>query len=101
MALPGPDVKIDHIRTFLEISDCGNFNRAAENLHVTQSTVSARVKAMEERFFIAEVPVDGRRADARLFGDFTHRQSLVAIRQVLVACARQYGVFGATHVNAC
>jgi DNA-binding transcriptional LysR family regulator len=43
-------VKIDHIRTFLEISDCGNFNRAAENLHVTQSTVSARVKALEERF---------------------------------------------------
>ena len=43
-------MKIDHIRTFLEISECGNFNRAAENLHVTQSTVSARVKAMEERF---------------------------------------------------
>jgi DNA-binding transcriptional LysR family regulator len=43
-------LKIDHIRTFLEISECGNFNRAAENLHVTQSTVSARVKAMEERF---------------------------------------------------
>jgi DNA-binding transcriptional LysR family regulator len=43
-------VKIDHIRTFLEISNCGNFNRAAENLNVTQSTVSARVKAMEDRF---------------------------------------------------
>jgi DNA-binding transcriptional LysR family regulator len=43
-------VKIDHIRTFLEISDCGNFNRAAKNLNVTQSTVSARIKAMEERF---------------------------------------------------
>ncbi len=43
-------MKIDHIRTFLEISDCGNFNRAAENLHVTQSTVSARIKAMEDRF---------------------------------------------------
>lgn len=43
-------MKIDHIRTFLEISNCGNFNRAAENLNVTQSTVSARVKAMEERF---------------------------------------------------
>ena len=43
-------MRIDHIRTFLEISDCGNFNRAAENLHVTQSTVSARVKAMEDRF---------------------------------------------------
>ena len=43
-------MKIDHIRTFLEISSCGNFNRAAENLNVTQSTVSARVKAMEDRF---------------------------------------------------
>ena len=50
--LPSPErrVKIDHIRTFLEISNCGNFNRAAETLNVTQSTVSARVKAMEERF---------------------------------------------------
>lgn len=43
-------MKFDHIRTFLEISDCGNFNRAAENLNVTQSTISARVKTMEERF---------------------------------------------------
>lgn len=43
-------MKIEHIRTFLEIAACGNFNRAAENLNVTQSTVSARIKAMEERF---------------------------------------------------
>jgi DNA-binding transcriptional LysR family regulator len=43
-------LKIEHIRTFLEISNCGNFNRAAEILNVTQSTVSARVKAMEVHF---------------------------------------------------
>ena len=43
-------MKIEYIRTFLEISDCGNFNRAAEILNVTQSTVSARVKTMEEYF---------------------------------------------------
>ena len=43
-------MKIDHIRTFLEIATCGNFKRAAGNLNVTQSTVSARVKAMEEQF---------------------------------------------------
>jgi len=43
-------MKLENIRTFLEISDCGNFNRAAENLNVTQSTVSARVKSMEEIF---------------------------------------------------
>jgi len=43
-------MNLDHIRTFLEIADCGNFNRAAENLNVTQSTASGRIKAIEERF---------------------------------------------------
>lgn len=42
-------MNIQQIRTFLEIAACGNFNRAAENLNVTQSTVSARMKAMEDR----------------------------------------------------
>ena len=43
-------MNLDHIRTFLEVAACGNFNRAAENLNVTQSTVSARIKALEDRF---------------------------------------------------
>ncbi len=43
-------MKIDHIMTFLEIAACGNFNRAADNLNVTQSTVSARVKTLEDQF---------------------------------------------------
>jgi DNA-binding transcriptional LysR family regulator len=43
-------MKIEYISTFLEIAECGNFNRAADNLNVTQSTVSARVKSMEDRF---------------------------------------------------
>lgn len=42
-------MNIDHIRTFLEVAATGNFNRAAERLHITQSTVSARVKALEDR----------------------------------------------------
>ena len=43
-------MKIEYISTFLEIAECGNFNRAADHLNVTQSTVSARVKSMEDRF---------------------------------------------------
>lgn len=35
-------------RTFLAIVDRGNFSTAATRLHVTQSTVSARIKALEE-----------------------------------------------------
>lgn len=38
---------IDHIRTFLEVANTGSFQGAAEKLHVTQSTVSTRIKALE------------------------------------------------------
>jgi len=41
-------MNIDLARTFLEIVDTGNFNRAAERLSVTQSTVSMRIKALED-----------------------------------------------------
>ncbi|MFT5260818.1 MAG: DNA-binding transcriptional LysR family regulator [Gammaproteobacteria bacterium] len=38
---------IDHIKTFLEVTTTGSFQLAAEKLHVTQSSVSARIKALE------------------------------------------------------
>ncbi len=41
-------MNIEHVRTFVEIANTGNFNRAAENLNVTQSTVSARIRALED-----------------------------------------------------
>lgn len=40
---------IEHARTFVAISETRNFARAAERLFVTQSTVSARVKALEDQ----------------------------------------------------
>jgi DNA-binding transcriptional LysR family regulator len=40
---------MDQIRTFLEVVEAGSFIRAAESLSVTQSTVSARIKEMENR----------------------------------------------------
>lgn len=36
------------LETFLAIVETGNLNRAAERLHVTQSTVSARLNGLEE-----------------------------------------------------
>ncbi|WP_067864470.1 LysR family transcriptional regulator [Neptuniibacter marinus] len=38
---------IEQARTFLEIIHAGTFARAAERLHVTQTTVTARIKALE------------------------------------------------------
>lgn len=37
------------IKTFLELAVIGNFSRVAERLHITQSTVSARIKVLEDR----------------------------------------------------
>jgi DNA-binding transcriptional LysR family regulator len=41
-------VRIDDVRTFLEVATSGSFSAAANRLHVTQSTVSARIHALEE-----------------------------------------------------
>ncbi|GMG86171.1 LysR substrate-binding domain-containing protein [Biformimicrobium ophioploci] len=37
------------LRTFLEVARCRHFGRAAENLYLTQSAVSARVKQLEAK----------------------------------------------------
>jgi DNA-binding transcriptional LysR family regulator len=42
-------MNLDHVRTFLEIAGAGSFHRAADTLNITQSTVSARIKVLEER----------------------------------------------------
>jgi len=41
---------IEFARTFLAVAAAGNFVGAAARLHVTQSTVSARIQALETRF---------------------------------------------------
>ncbi|MER3352536.1 MAG: LysR family transcriptional regulator [Hoeflea sp. D1-CHI-28] len=41
-------MNIEHARTFLAVSDTGSFVAAANLLHITQSTVSARIRALEQ-----------------------------------------------------
>lgn len=41
-------MNLTHVRTFLEVVETGNLNRAAEHLHVSQSTVTARINALEQ-----------------------------------------------------
>jgi LysR family transcriptional regulator, flagellar master operon regulator len=47
--LQGPTVDTELARTFLTVVAAGNFVSAAERLHVTQSTVSARIKELEQQ----------------------------------------------------
>lgn len=41
---------LDHLllRSFVAVADCGNFTRAAERLHLTQSTVSQQLRRLED-----------------------------------------------------
>lgn len=49
-------MQIELIETFLDLCETRSFNRTAERLGVTQSTISGRVKALEgalgQRLFI-------------------------------------------------
>ncbi|MGD8784683.1 MAG: LysR family transcriptional regulator [Thioalkalispiraceae bacterium] len=40
---------IDALKTFLEVNQCKHFGQAAKNLYLSQSTVSARIKLIEDR----------------------------------------------------
>lgn len=40
---------IEQARTFLAVNETGSFQAAAERVHVTQSTVSARIRALEDQ----------------------------------------------------
>jgi len=42
-------VDIDALKTFIEVNRCRHFGQAARNLYISQSTVSARIKLLEDR----------------------------------------------------
>lgn len=42
-------MNINHMKAFLEVARNGSFQIAAENLYITQSTVSARIKVLEDQ----------------------------------------------------
>ena len=42
------NLDVDLLKTFIAIADTGNFSRAAEEVHKTQSAVSMQMKRLEE-----------------------------------------------------
>ncbi len=48
ISVSGEAMNIENIRAFLEVTSTGSFQKAAENLHVTQSAMSARIKSLED-----------------------------------------------------
>lgn len=56
------NLEIKLLRTFMAVVDCGGFTRAAERLHMTQSSVSNQIKRLEEYLESRLLERDGKGA---------------------------------------
>jgi DNA-binding transcriptional LysR family regulator len=67
------------LRTFVAISDCGGFGRAASALHISQPTVSQHVRLLEKRLDQPLVVKSGRQARLTPAGE----RLLIEARRIL------------------
>ena len=73
-------MNIEHMRAFLEVTTTGSFQHAADKLHVTQSTISARIKALEDRLNRQLFVRRRNGAELTAGGFHFHRHALTAVR---------------------
>lgn len=84
-------MKMQHLRYFTAVVDHGGVIRAAERLHVTQPTVSAGLKALEEDLGCALFERAGARLRLTPAGVRFHRRSEEILRQCDLARAEVQG----------
>jgi len=73
-------MNIEHMRTFLEVSSSGSFQASPEKLHVTQSTVSARIKALEEQLNQALIIRKRNGCELTTAGRLFHKHAVAAVQ---------------------
>lgn len=73
-------MNIEHLRAFLEVAASGSFQLAADKLHITQSTVSARIKALEDRLNRTLLSRNRKGATLTSAGHHLHRHALTAVQ---------------------
>lgn len=73
---------VDQARTFLAIAACGSFLEASRQLHITQSTVSARIQRLEQdlgvRLFVRNRAGSALTVGGRRFAEYAKRLVLTA-----------------------
>lgn len=67
-------------KTFLAIAESGSFNDAADRLHVTQSTISSRIKTLED--LLGKSLLERSKSGAKLTpaGEQFHKHALALVR---------------------
>jgi DNA-binding transcriptional LysR family regulator len=82
-----PNLDVDLLKTFLAIADTGNFTRAAEQVHKTQSAVSMQMKRLEELLGRPLFARDGRASRFTVDGErlVEYARRIVAINDEAVS----------------
>jgi len=92
-------MNIEHLRAFLEVAATGSFQLAAEKMHITQSTTSARIKTLEDRLNQSLFIRKRKGIELTSAGHHLHRHALTAVcsweraRQEIALPDEMTGVF--------
>jgi DNA-binding transcriptional LysR family regulator len=80
------DVSLEDLQTFLAVAELGSFSRAAEQLHLSQPSISNRIRRLEEKLLTRLLDRTTRRVELSPNGRRLYLQSsdtLAALRMLL------------------
>ena len=77
-----PDMELRHLRYFDAVAETLNFTRAAERLHVTQSTLSHQIKQLEEEIGAPLFDRSGKQVRLTETGEILRSHMTPALEQI-------------------
>jgi DNA-binding transcriptional LysR family regulator len=94
--MANPNLSTELLRTFVTVVDLDGFNRAARQLHKTQSTVSQQVRRLEQELGCALFTAQGRKRRLTVAGErfVGHARQLLRMQEAAVAAVADSAIEG-------
>ena len=75
------ELRLNQLRYFCEVCDAGSVTRAANNLHITQPSISAAIKTLESTYALALFYREKNRLILTKEGEFLYERAKVLLEQ--------------------
>ena len=94
--MPTPNLSTELLRTFVTVVDLDGFNRAARQLHKTQSTVSQQIRRLEQELGAVLFEAHGRKRRLTAAGErfVGHARRLLSLQEAAVAAVADSAIEG-------